>query len=252
MGIRAVLLTSIAIAQLLPSSSARAQDGELPVDVADPAPALRVPHPLRRPLVSTEQAAAVGLILLVTFTGDEPFRDAAQEHRNGVTNAIGGVGNVFGESRYVLPVLGAGYLMGEVAGSRVLRRVAMQAGRAVIIAGGVTTVLKYTLGRTRPSGDGESDQFSPFSGSTSFPSGHTAVAFAVATALADETKDPWTDIALYGAATATAFARVNGDRHWTSDVLAGALVGHLSARWLTRRQGPLTVGPRSVGLSLEF
>jgi hypothetical protein len=53
-------------------------------------------------------------------------------------------------------------------------------------------------------------------------------------------------------ATATALARLNDDRHWTSDVLAGALVGHLSARWLARRSGSLRVSPGSVGIALEF
>jgi membrane-associated phospholipid phosphatase len=78
------------------------------------------------------------------------------------------------------------------------------------------------------------------------------VAFALATAIADETRDPWSDAALYGAATLTGLARLNDDRHWTSDVFVGALVGHLSARWLSRRPGGLSIQPTGVAMSIEF
>ena len=64
-------------------------------------------------------------------------------------------------------------------------------------SGGLSTALKYTVGRSRPSVAGDPDQFRPFTRWNSFPSGHTAVAFAIATAVADETRDPWTDAALY-------------------------------------------------------
>jgi hypothetical protein len=59
-------------------------------------------------------------------------------------------------------------------------------------------------------------------------------------------------VALYGAATLTAMARVNDDRHWTSDVLIGGLIGHLSARWLSRRIGPLSVMPGGLQATVEF
>src|SRR5215210_7861426 len=119
------------------------------------------------------------------------------------------------------------------------------------MASGVSIVLKYTVGRTRPT-HGDSDDFQPFGGGTSFPSGHTTLAFAVATAIADESQNGWVDAAVYGAATLTAYARVNDDRHWASDVLAGALVGHLTARWLSRGQASLRLAPQSVGLSFGF
>ena len=74
----------------------------------------------------------------------------------------------------------------------------------------------------------------------------------MATTLADETPDPWSDAALYGLATLTAFARVNNDRHWTSDVIVGALIGHLTARWLAGRFGWLTLRPGAVSATLTF
>ncbi|MEZ0332707.1 MAG: hypothetical protein ACAI18_01765 [Gemmatimonadales bacterium] len=44
---------------------------------------------------------------------------------------------------------------------------------------------------------------------------------------------------------------MHNDRHWTSDVFVGALVGHLSARWLARRHG-LSVGPGATAATLGF
>jgi membrane-associated phospholipid phosphatase len=148
--------------------------------------------------------------------------------------------------------LSAGYLAGELAGTRDLKRVMLHAGAAAALATGISSSLKYTIGRSRPPVAGDPVQFRPFSGSNSFPSGHTAVAFAIATSIADETDDSWSDVALYGAATLTAMSRINDDRHWTSDVLIGGLIGHLSARWVSKQMGPVRVMPGAVTVNLEF
>ena len=204
------------------------------------------------PVMSGKTAAVAGFILAATLMADQGLRGEIQEYRGTTSNSVARVGNAFGEPRYVLPVIGAGLLVGQLTGHRTVTRVALRAGGAVAIAGGITTAVKFAVGRSRPRGDGDADLFRPLSGWNSFPSGHTAVAFAVATAIAEETRDPWSDAALYGAATLTALARLNDDRHWTSDVLVGALLGHLSARWLSRREGGPMIGPAGVTMSLEF
>lgn len=65
---------------------------------------------------------------------------------------------------------------------------------------------------------------------TSFPSGHTAQAFAAATFMAKEYghKSIWYSIAAYTAATGVGTLRVLNSRHWVSDVLVGAGIGILS------------------------
>jgi membrane-associated phospholipid phosphatase len=199
-----------------------------------------------------KQAAIAGLLLLTTGFADEGLREEVQEHRSGVTNSVARLGDALGEPLYVVSGIGVGLLAGELSGNKKLVRLAWHAGSAAAVASGVTTVLKYTIGRARPDHGGDSDEFRPFRGATSFPSGHTTLAFAVATAIADETENGWVDAAVYGAATLTAYARVNDDRHWVSDVLAGALVGHLSARWLSRRGASLRLAPQSVGLAFGF
>ncbi len=77
-------------------------------------------------------------------------------------------------------------------------------------------------------------------GSTSYPSGHAASAFAFSTAVGAEF--PQADTALRLAASLVAYSRVHTGVHYPGDVIAGALIGagvgtlarHLDQR-LTRR-----------------
>src|SRR5690606_7559279 len=87
---------------------------------------------------------------------------------------------------------------------------------------------------------------------TSFPSGHTAQAFATATFMAKEYghKNIWYSIGAYSVATGVGAMRVMNNRHWMSDVLVGAGIGILSTnlvylthqyRWGKKNKGSRTV-----------
>ncbi|MGH2645681.1 MAG: phosphatase PAP2 family protein [Chitinophagaceae bacterium] len=91
-----------------------------------------------------------------------------------------------------------------------------------IIMGVTVEGTKHISHELRPDG---SDYYS-------FPSGHTATAFAAAEWLRTEywQRSPWIGIAGYAAATATGVLRVYNNRHWVSDVIAGAGFGFLSTR----------------------
>lgn len=77
--------------------------------------------------------------------------------------------------------------------------------------------LKYTIKRTRPDG----------SRRNSFPSGHTATAFMTATMLHKEYgwRSPWFSIGGYTAAAVTGVSRLLNNKHWMTDVAAGAAIG---------------------------
>lgn len=85
-----------------------------------------------------------------------------------------------------------------------------------------TLVVKSTTNRLRPDG----------STHNSFPSGHTATSFAAAEFLKQEYKDvsPWYGYAGYTVATATGIMRLYNNRHWVSDVVAGAGFGIISTK----------------------
>jgi membrane-associated phospholipid phosphatase len=57
----------------------------------------------------------------------------------------------------------------------------------------------------------------------------------MATVIAEVYKDkPLVPYLAYGAAAVTAYARMHDNRHWASDVLAGAIAGHLITKILIR------------------
>jgi len=90
------------------------------------------------------------------------------------------------------------------------------------IMGLSTHFVKQGVGRMRP------DE----SGTNSFPSGHTASAFMAAEFLHQEYKDvnPWIGYAGYFVATATGTLRMYNNKHWFSDVVAGAGFGIASTK----------------------
>lgn len=100
-------------------------------------------------------------------------------------------------------------------------------GTAFIIMGSTVSIIKATSNVERP--DGTSNN--------SFPSGHTATAFMGAEFLYQEYKDVsiWYGVAGYAVATGTGLFRLYNNRHWVTDIVAGAGIGILSTKmayWL--------------------
>lgn len=98
---------------------------------------------------------------------------------------------------------------------------------AILLKGEVLTlgsvfVMKSLIHENRPDS----------SNSQSFPSGHTAQAFAAATFLSEEYKDrfSWMPYAAYGLASTVGVFRMVNNKHYISDVLFGAGLGILSMK----------------------
>jgi membrane-associated phospholipid phosphatase len=129
-------------------------------------------------------------------------------------------------------------------------------GEALIINGLLTRIAEKTIGRARPDG----------SDNAAFPSGHTSTAFTVAAGLCVQ----HARLQIYGGladklvcpgaltvATATGLLRIVSDRHWASDVVAGAVLGSLvgaTVSWAHLRDGDhaaassLSLGPGARSL----
>lgn len=100
-------------------------------------------------------------------------------------------------------------------------------GTASLLMGTTVFTMKNTIRVNRPDG----------SAYNSFPSGHTATAFMGAEFLRREYWEvsPWIGVAGYAVAAGTGFFRMYNNRHWLTDVVAGAGIGILSveiAYWL--------------------
>ncbi len=110
------------------------------------------------------------------------------------------------------------------------RMATMLAAESLFTTLTVVGITKHIVRRRRPC----SEACAEHQGYASFASGHSAMSFAAATTLAINARSfQWgprstrwiAPSVAFGAAAATAFLRIRGDRHWLSDVLAGALIG---------------------------
>ncbi len=212
------------------------------------------PAPIRRPWIRTGEAIGVATALGVGFALDGTVRSEAQEGRTVSSNRIASFGNSFGHFVYLGPALGAAWAVGAITHTKSIRMAALDAFGSGVIAGGITGVLKFGFGRARPNRGAGPGDFRPFSKDLSFPSGHTALAMAVASSLAHSTKDRWSDLVFYSAALVTGYARINDDKHWISDVIAGGTIGFLVGRQVHFGRGKVTplVGSGVLGASLSF
>lgn len=96
------------------------------------------------------------------------------------------------------------------------RMLVSDAFSAAIMTGAVNSI-KYSVRRLRP--DSRSRN--------SFPSGHTATTFMTAAMLSKEYgwRSPWYSIGGYTVAAVTGVSRIMNNRHWLTDVFAGAAIG---------------------------
>jgi membrane-associated phospholipid phosphatase len=172
--------------------------------------------------------AAAGVIAL--FAIDDPVRSALQANRSSGLDAIAGAARRFGEWPVYAGLPAALIGSGLLAGDRGLTTAGLEAAKAALATMVAVIVVKRGLGRERPLCECGPVAFDPMGAGRSLPSGHTAVAFAVATSLADQSRSRWAKAGLYAGASLVGWSRLNDNRHWLSDVVAGAIVGTVSAR----------------------
>lgn len=160
----------------------------------------------------------VGLPLIVTGTALRPLKYGFQDIRNGLVPGFRYTYDDFlqyAPAAAVLVLKTCGVSSADSWG-RMLAADAMGfAAMAALVNAG-----KYTFRDPRPDG----------SSRNSFPSGHTATAFAAATMLHHEYggRSVWYSVGGYTAAVATGISRILNNRHWISDVVAGAGIGIVS------------------------
>jgi len=169
-----------------------------------------------------------------------------------------------------LATIGGVWLTGTIKHDDHLRDTGFVAGQALINTLLFTEFLKLGTDRARPKASGaavepaEAGDFWPdgkhYPGGDSFPSGHSAIAFAFAHVVADEYPGWKVKLAAYSLAAATAFGRVGGREHFPSDVLVGGAIGYLIGGYTynhhSASRNHLTVTPlvghKTAGLSLSF
>lgn len=128
-------------------------------------------------------------------------------------------------------VAGATYLLGKFADDNHARETGLLGLEALAHAQLVVFGMKEITNRQRPL---DSDGHGGFwEGGNSFPSGHAASAFAVATVYAYEYREHIAvPIAAYSAATLVSMSRIGARRHWPSDIFVGGSIGFLLGRYV--------------------
>lgn len=207
---------------------------------------------------------------------DEPI----QQHASTITVRNPGIGKVskfitnFG-GQYETITLAAFGAYGFIFKNEKMKTTTLLATQAYITGGALESVLKYISGRTRPTfysptEEAEPKFLGPFSKTgrdasgqksySSFPSGHTTVAFAAATVFALEYYNkPWVGVLTYSAATLIGLSRITENKHWATDVLTGAAVGFLAGKNVVnnyhryaRLKAPGLRKNRPVSLNLQY
>jgi membrane-associated phospholipid phosphatase len=212
-----------------------------------------LPHSVdAQPLVSRREAAAGAAVIAGALLLDDALHGMVPEgggtRWEGASDAL----NYGGRPQYALVLLGGAWTAGELARRSEVADAALHVTAALAAAGVANGALKYSVGRERPSTTADPLRFRPLNGRNrwqSFPSGHAVVVFSLASAVSEEARTPWVTALAYGGAAMVGWSRVYDDKHWASDVAAGALVGILAGRSTVRllhREGDEDADPPAV------
>ena len=143
----------------------------------------------------------------------------------------------------VASLIGAGaglYLLSFPTHNEHWRETGFLSGEAALDSLVTVEALKYSLGRQRPYQGNGSGAF--FQGGTSFPSEHSAAAWAIAGIIAHEYQGTLPRLFAYGMASAVSFSRVRAKQHFPSDVVVGSVLGYLVSQSVYRRHHDAELG----------
>jgi len=176
---------------------------------------------------------------------------AAPWDREGVNNGFNipttvfQSGNVIGNFAFQIGAGFAAYGAGKAFGNQQVAFVGRDIVRAQVVSQVMVQSLKYIVRRDRPD----------HSNNKSFPSGHSASAFATATVL--QRYYGWkVGVPAYAVGSYVALARMSWNRHHASDVVMGAGFGIAAARTVTmsvaKSKFSVGVQPQVGGASINF
>jgi undecaprenyl-diphosphatase len=110
-----------------------------------------------------------------------------------------------------------------------IQKKALYIGLSVLLSAIIALIFKYGVNRVRPFLVYSFIQKVTDGGSTSFPSGHTCDAFALATAVSIAFQKWYVVVPFYLWAFAVGYSRIDLGVHYPSDVFGGIIIGSASA-----------------------
>lgn len=173
-------------------------------------------------------AGAIALIAAIWLVADQPVLAWAEQIQSDTTEDVIRIVNRFGGGMNP-PMIVIFFLLAGMA-YRHSRWVSYAVAMAMagLGAGAIAHVFKFLVGRTRPELWLGAFHYAR-GGASSFPSGHTVGAFALAGVLLFASRSVPLRAVAFLLACAVGLARIMAFRHWTSDVVASALIGLICA-----------------------
>jgi membrane-associated phospholipid phosphatase len=183
-----------------------------------------------KPLLIGGGATGIGALF------DDEVADwiADPEHGFGTSLEDGAAPAVVGAAVAVL------FATGRAADGPRYRAMTYDLMHAFLINAGYTTLLKEVVQRERPNGENN----------LSFPSGHASNAFTLA-AVAERHYGWKAGLPAYTLASLVAVSRLKRNKHYLSDVMAGATLGYIVGRTVVRVNGQALDAPRGAHLSVS-
>lgn len=185
------------------------------------------------------RAIVAALVLGGAMAIDRPMRSTLRGHGEDppLVHALSSTGNALGTASHLVPAMAGAFVIAAVDHSHTRELDVLDAVAGYAAADLTEGALKSVVGRERPHVSGEPFRFHPFTAHGdyhSFPSAHLTHVTALATAAALESHEPWVRDAGVAATVLVAWQRVHADQHWTSDTIAGAMVGHWMSELVVR------------------
>jgi membrane-associated phospholipid phosphatase len=156
-----------------------------------------------------------------------PWDDDVKGKLKGVApiKAASDLSNLYGSSYFNIPATACLWAFGRATRREELRAVSSDLLRSLLLTQATAGPIKVTVRRRRPD---NSDR-------RSFPSGHTANAFAVAGVM-QRRYGPYVGVPLFAAGAVVGVVRMHDNHHFLSDVVAGAALGTLVGCSVTRTE----------------
>ena len=202
---------------------------------------LGIGHSYTRPLHwqgkqwATFAAVAGGTGL--TYLIDDPARDFFIKLDDDIPDFIQEYGAEIGTPQYNYMLTGGVYLTGLFTKNPKLRRTGVLLIASASSTGLLQQVVKSLVGRARPVSGKSKDTFDPFNPNRnyhSFFSGHGALAFSNAYAIAKQFKSPWIKGGIYAVGLIPGVSRLWDDQHWFSDVFLGVAISIFTVESIDR------------------
>lgn len=200
---------------------------------------------------------------IILYTYDDDIQKLVLRNKGTNTNAyLRTIFDPLGSGLYSIPSLGILYGYGAIWHNDKAKETSLKGLEAFLLTGVVVQIIKEITQRHRPYADNPSNPYlwnGPFNliPDASFPSGHSAAAFAVATVISYSYKNLiWVPIICYSLASLTAMARVVENNHWASDAFVGSAIGFAIGRLVYhgsyRRLQILPISAVGQGVSLIY